>query len=82
MTKFASQPTGTAYQTISTPQSGAQSTQDDQQETYVLNTSSGKFHLPSCSSVEKMDPANRQDYTGSREDLIAQGYSPCGSCKP
>lgn len=25
MTKFASQPTGTAYQTISTPQSGAQS---------------------------------------------------------
>ena len=64
------------------PQSGAQSTQDDQQETYVLNTSSGKFHLPSCSSVEKMDPSNRQDYTGSREDLIAQGYSPCGSCKP
>lgn len=74
--------TGDSWLSGDEPQSGAQSTQDDQQETYVLNTSSGKFHLPSCSSVEKMDPANRQDYTGSREDLIAQGYSPCGSCKP
>ena len=74
--------TGDSWLSGDEPQSGAQSTQDDQQETYVLNTSSGKFHLPSCSSVEKMDPANRQDYTGSREDLIAQGCSPCGSCKP
>ena len=74
--------TGDSWLSGDEPQSGAQSTQDDQQETYVLNTSSGKFHLPSCSSVEKMDPSNRQDYTGSREDLIAQGYSPCGSCKP
>lgn len=73
--------TGDSWLSGDEPQSGAQSTQDDQQETYVLNTSSGKFHLPSCSSVEKMDPSNRQDYTGSREDLIAQGYSPCGSCK-
>lgn len=63
-------------------QDGTQSAQSSQQQQYILNTSSGKFHLPSCSSVEKMDPANRQDYTGSREDLIAQGYSPCGSCKP
>ena len=74
--------TGDSWLSGDEPQGGAQSTQDDQQETYVLNTSSGKFHLPSCSSVEKMDPSNRQDYTGSREDLIAQGYSPCGSCKP
>lgn len=74
--------TGDSWLSGDEPQSGAQSTQDDQQETYVLNTSSGKFHLPSCSSVEKMDPSNRQDYIGSREDLIAQGYSPCGSCKP
>ena len=56
--------------------------QDIGQQTYVLNTSSGKFHLPSCSGAESMSPSNKQEYTGSREDLIAQGYSPCGLCKP
>ena len=49
---------------------------------YVLNTSSKKFHLPNCSGVSSMSESNRQDYTGTREDLIAQGYSPCGICNP
>jgi DNA-entry nuclease len=49
---------------------------------YVLNTSSHKFHLPDCSGVSSMKAENRQDYTGDREDLIAQGYTPCGTCKP
>ena len=29
-----------------------------------------------------ISPENRQEYTGTREDLVAQGYSPCGRCKP
>lgn len=49
---------------------------------YVLNTSSKKFHHPSCPSVGKMKAKNRKDYHGSRDDLIAQGYTPCGSCNP
>ena len=49
---------------------------------YVLNTNSKKFHLPGCSGVENMNPANRQDYTGTRQSLLDQGYSPCGTCKP
>ena len=49
---------------------------------YVLNTSSKKFHLPDCSGVESMSDANRQDHTGDRQTLIDQGYSPCGICKP
>lgn len=49
---------------------------------YVLNTNSMKFHEPNCASVEDMSAKNRQDYTGTREDLIAQGYSPCGACNP
>ncbi|MBU5434769.1 DNA/RNA non-specific endonuclease [Pseudoflavonifractor sp. MSJ-37] len=49
---------------------------------YVLNTSSKKFHLPDCSGAKNMSTSNRQDYTGRREDLIAQGYTPCGTCKP
>lgn len=49
---------------------------------YVLNTSTRRFHLPSCHSVTDMKPKNRKDYTGTREELINQGYKPCGECKP
>lgn len=49
---------------------------------YVLNTNTKKFHLPTCASVEDMKPENRTDYTGSREALLDEGYSPCGQCKP
>ena len=49
---------------------------------YVLNTSSRKFHLPACSGAASISEANRQEYAGSRADLVAQGYSPCGTCKP
>ena len=61
---------------------GSQSASPEEEGTYVLNTSSKKFHLPDCSGVSSMSPANRQDYTGSRQDLLSQGYSPCGTCKP
>ncbi len=47
---------------------------------YVVNTNTKKFHLPSCGSVDDMKPENRQDYTGTKGELIAQGYSPCGRC--
>ena len=49
---------------------------------YVLNTSSHKFHLPDCSGAENIKSGNRQDYEGTREMLIAQGYAPCGICNP
>ena len=49
---------------------------------YVININSGKFHLPTCSSVEDMSPSNRQDYVGDRQELLDQGYTPCGICKP
>jgi hypothetical protein len=29
-----------------------------------------------------MRETNRQDFTGTREELIAQGYEACGICKP
>jgi DNA-entry nuclease len=49
---------------------------------YVLNTNTKKFHFPGCTSVSDISQENRQDYTGSRDMLIAQGYSPCGRCNP
>ena len=66
--------TGESWQEGAEPQSG--------ETTYILNTNSHKFHDPDCSSVSGMSTANRQEYTGSREDLIAQGYTPCGQCNP
>ena len=53
-----------------------------QENLYILNTRSMKFHLPSCNAVNKMKEKNRQEYTGSRDALIQQGYSPCGTCHP
>ena len=50
--------------------------------TYVLNTYRKKFHKPSCSSVTQMNPENRQNFYGTREEAIDKGYSPCGNCKP
>lgn len=50
--------------------------------TYVVNTNSGKFHYPGCSSVSKMKDSNKLVFQTTRDDLIAQGYSPCGQCHP
>lgn len=50
--------------------------------TYILNTNSRRFHFPSCDSVAKTKAQNRQEYFGTREELLSAGYTPCGSCHP
>lgn len=52
------------------------------QKQYVLNTNSKKFHDPTCDSAGEISQKNRKDYTGTRDDLLTQGYSPCGICNP
>ena len=49
---------------------------------YVLNTNSHKFHLPSCSSVDTISPKNRKDVNESREQIVSEGYAPCKRCNP
>mgnify|MGYP005756488165 FL=1 len=68
------------YATGESWQKGAEPSDGD--VTYILNTNSHKFHYPDCAGVASMSETNRQEYTGSREDLIAQGYTPCGQCQP
>ncbi len=51
-------------------------------QTYILNTNTHKFHYPGCSSVDDMSESNKQSYTGTREEVIAMGYDPCGRCNP
>lgn len=50
--------------------------------TYILNTSSKKFHRESCSGAANISKKNREVYTGGRDELIENGYAPCGSCNP
>ena len=50
--------------------------------TYILNIRSMKFHAPDCSGAADIKETNRQTFSGTREEVIAQGYAPCGQCKP
>lgn len=52
------------------------------EKTYILNTNTHKFHRLTCSSVKQMDADNRKEYAGAREELLDQGYEPCGICEP
>lgn len=53
-----------------------------EETTYILNTNTMKFHYPSCSSADSISENNRAEYTGTRDELIDKGYSPCGRCHP
>ena len=61
---------------VETPQPVAEGT------SYVLNTNTKKFHYTWCSSVNEMKAKNREDFTGSRDDVIARGFVPCKRCNP
>lgn len=74
--------TGESWETGDSASSALESQAEEQEADYVLNTSSKKFHRPDCPSVDSMSEKNRQEYHGTREELIAQGYEPCGSCNP
>ncbi|MCI5498835.1 MAG: DNA/RNA non-specific endonuclease [Clostridiales bacterium] len=58
------------------------SQEGDTLTTYVLNTSSKKFHLPDCDGAARISAQNRKETTTDRDTLVSQGYQPCGSCKP
>ena len=53
-----------------------------QKHTYILNTNSKKFHLPDCPGATAISEDNREKVTCTRDELIEQGYDPCGNCKP
>ena len=57
-------------------------TQNGEELTYILNTSSQKFHFADCGGVDTIKEENRSVFTGSRADVVAAGYEPCGRCKP
>lgn len=70
------------YATGESWETGEEGHEDGTKGTYVLNTNTMKFHLPSCSSADQIQSVNKENFQGKREKLIEQGYSPCGSCNP
>ena len=46
--------------------------------TYVLNTNTKKFHLPSCDACTEMSAKNRAETNMGRNELLEEGYLPCG----
>lgn len=61
---------------------GQTAPQPTNEANYVLNTSTHKFHRPTCRDVDKISAENRSNVYDSRSSIIAQGYTPCGHCHP
>ena len=50
--------------------------------TYIINTSSRKFHSEDCENAINMKEDNRAEMTCTRQEMIDKGYEPAGCCKP
>lgn len=57
-------------------------TADSNKASYILNTNSKKFHLCDCGQTQTIQSDNKEEYEGTRQELIKQGYSPAGCCDP
>lgn len=70
--------------TVIRPKTGqaAQSKPASSGTVYVLNNNTHKFHKPTCSSASEIKPANREEVTWTREEIVAKGYAHCKKCKP
>ena len=60
----------------------AESVESGNTQVYVLNINSGKFHKSSCSEVKRMKPENKKEVNCDRDQLLDDGYTSCGKCKP
>ena len=50
--------------------------------TYVVNVSSGKYHLEDCAQSQSIKESNRQIIKATRSQMIAWNYDPAGCCNP
>ena len=55
-------------------------TTSDVESTYILNTNTKKYHLPTCNSVKNMSEKNKKEVNATSENLEKQGYEPCKNC--
>lgn len=80
--KTAEEPGATELEKGSQDRGGGKNSAGTQEDGYILNTNTRKFHRESCSSVSQMQEENKE-YSGlTPQELEAQGYKPCGNCNP
>ena len=54
----------------------------ENQQTFICNTNTKKFHYPTCSSVKDMKEKNKMEVTASASEVMSMGYEPCKRCNP
>ena len=55
---------------------------DEPKGSYVVNTSSGKFHLASCAQADKIKEENRESFEVPRSQMLQWNFEPAGCCDP
>lgn len=55
---------------------------DQEKSSYILNTSSQKFHKADCEQGQKVKDINKELFTGSKDALIQRGYTAAKCCDP
>lgn len=76
-------PPDASERAVSAPETEPDTTAEQEPEVrYIANTNTKKFHEPTCSSVKDMKEENKWYFTGTRDELIEQGYQPCKRCDP
>lgn len=74
--------TGDSWRADGQDQEVIESGDTGEQHDFVLNTSSGKFHVPDCEYAESMSESNRLEITQTVKAMFDAGYSACGRCHP
>lgn len=69
------------YTSSSSSSPHTDSSSSSESGSYVANANTGKFHVSSCDSVNKMSEKNKVFFS-SRDDAVNQGYVPCKRCNP
>ncbi len=69
---------------VSIIEKGQASDTEEETESYIGNSNSKKFHMPSCTYAQEMNNENKVVFglDVDRQEIIDQGYTPCGHCKP
>ena len=49
---------------------------------YILNISTKKFHNVNCKLIQRINDSNKEQFKGTRQELIDKGYEPCKTCNP
>ena len=70
------------YRTTPDEQAAGKDAGSSEEREYILNKNTKKFHDPDCSGAKDIKKENKEEYKGTREYLIGEGYEPCGVCKP